>query len=111
MMEKGEVYFKGEPAGELIKTEAGEYIFRYREEYFLNPAKKAISLTLPKTQREYKSKFLFPLFFNMLSEGVNKKIQCRQLKIDEEDYFHLLLETTQIDTIGAVNIKPVRADG
>lgn len=106
-MEKGEVYFKGEPAGELIKTDEGEYIFRYHNAYFMNPDKKAISLTLPKSKQEYKSSVLFPFFFNLLSEGVNKQIQCRQLRIDENDYFRLLLETAQVDTIGAVTLKPI----
>jgi HipA-like protein len=43
----------------------------------------------------------------MLSEGANKKLQCRQLKIDENDYFGLLLATATHDTIGAVTVKPV----
>lgn len=104
---KGEVYYKGEAAGEIFKTSDGEYIFRYYDAYFSNPGKKAISLTLPKNRQEYRSRFLFPFFFNMLSEGVNKQLQCRQLRIDENDYFRLLLETTGVDTIGAVTIKPI----
>jgi HipA-like protein len=107
MILKGEVHYKGEPAGEIMKTQEGEYIFRYYDTYFSNPAKKAISLTLPKRQKEYRSKFLFPFFFNMLSEGVNKQLQCRQLRIDENDYFRLLLATSGVDTIGAVTIKPL----
>ena len=43
----------------------------------------------------------------MLSEGVNKKIQTTQLKIDEDDNFGLLLATAQYDTIGAITVKPV----
>ena len=42
----------------------------------------------------------------MLSEGVNKKLQCTQLKIDEEDNFGLLAATAQYDTIGAVTVHP-----
>ena len=41
----------------------------------------------------------------MLSEGVNKKLQCRQLKIDENDFFNLLLETGNKEVIGAVYVK------
>jgi len=43
----------------------------------------------------------------MLSEGVNRKLQCRQLKIDEKDYFGLLMETAKFDTIGAITLKPI----
>ena len=42
----------------------------------------------------------------MLSEGVNRKLQCRQLQIDENDYFGLLLATGGTETIGAVSVKP-----
>jgi serine/threonine-protein kinase HipA len=43
----------------------------------------------------------------MLSEGVNRKLQCRTLKIDEADDFGLLEATAQYDTIGAVTVKPM----
>jgi serine/threonine-protein kinase HipA len=43
----------------------------------------------------------------MLSEGANRKLQSRQLKIDEKDYFGLLMETARYDTIGAITLKPV----
>ena len=43
----------------------------------------------------------------MLSEGVNKRLQSIQLKIDEEDYFGLLMATAQYDTIGAISVKPI----
>jgi len=52
--------------------------------------------------------FLFPFFSNMLSEGVNRKLQSTQLRIDEQDSFGLLLATAQSDTIGAITIKPVQ---
>lgn len=66
-------------------------------------------MTLPKTKQEYRSEYLFPFFFNMLSEGVNKKLQTTQLKIDEEDNFGLLIATAQYDTIGAITVKPIVA--
>jgi len=106
-MRKAEVYRNGNLAGELIQMNKNSYIFRYNDPYFFNDSFPAISLTLPKNQQEYKSDHLFSFFFNMLSEGVNRKLQCRQLKIDETDYFGLLLETAKYDTIGAITIKPV----
>jgi serine/threonine-protein kinase HipA len=41
----------------------------------------------------------------MLAEGVNKKLQCRQLQIDENDYFSLLTKTACEDTIGCITVK------
>lgn len=73
----------------------------------MDDKKPAISLTLPKSQKEYRSEFLFPFFFNMLSEGANRKLQCIQLRIDEEDHFGLLAATAQYDTIGAITVKPI----
>jgi len=102
-----EIYRNGILAGFLIEENRKHYIFKYDENYFRDNSKPAISLTLPKTQSEYKSEFLFPFFFNMLSEGVNRKLQSIQLKIDEEDNFGLLAATAQYDTIGAVTVKPI----
>jgi serine/threonine-protein kinase HipA len=106
-MRKVEVYRNGILAGFLAEEDRRNYVFRYDDNYFADSAKPAISLTLPKTIQEYKSEFLFPFFYNMLSEGVNRKLQSTQLKIDEEDNFGLLTATAQYDTIGAVTIKPL----
>lgn len=103
-MRFAQVYRHHELAGTLTETE-GEYIFRYEDAYFFDPSKKPISLTLPKTQQEYRSNIFFPFFFNMLSEGINKKLQCRQLQIDEQDYFSLLVHTAGEDTIGCITVK------
>lgn len=104
-MRKVEVYRNNTLAGELIQENSKSYIFKYNDAYLANNSLPAISLTLPKDQQEYKSTFLFPFFFNMLSEGVNRKLQSRQLKIDEKDFFGLLMETAKYDTIGAITLK------
>ena len=106
-MRKIEVYRNGILAGFLTEEDRKNYLFKYEDNYFADSTKPAISLTLPKTQQEYKSEFLFPFFYNMLSEGVNRKLQSTQLKIDEEDNFGLLTATAQYDTIGAITIKPL----
>jgi HipA-like protein len=106
MAREGIVFVNDEAAGN-ISYQDGQYIFKYSDDYFNNAQKKAISVTLPKTQQEYQSKTLFPFFFNMLSEGVNRNLQCRQLQIDENDYFGLLLATGGIETIGAVSVKSI----
>src|SRR5258708_34442406 len=104
-MKEAIVYRNQEPAGRLSQTDSGGYIFRYEDTYFQNPLKKSVSLTLSKKIQEYKSDTLFPFFSNMLSEGVNRRLQCRQLQIDENDDFSLLLATAETDTIGAFTIK------
>jgi HipA-like protein len=102
-----EIYRNGTLAGTLTEVNRQHYVFMYDDNYFNDPDKPAISLTLPKKQKEYSSEFLFPFFFNMLSEGVNRKLQCTQLKIDEDDNFGLLAVTAQHDTIGAVTVNPI----
>lgn len=102
-----EVYRNGLLAGILTEETRQHYVFRYDDAYFKDTAQPAISLTLPKNQKEYISEVLFPFFFNMLSEGVNRKLQSTRLRIDEEDSFGLLMATAQYDTIGAITVKPI----
>ena len=104
-----EIYRNGTLAGTLTEENRQHFVFRYDDNYFSDANKPAISLTMPKTQKKYSSEFLFPFFFNMLSEGVNRKLQSTQLRIDEEDNFGLLMATAQYDTIGAVTVKPTAA--
>lgn len=104
-----EIYRNGTLAGTLTEENRQHYVFRYDDKYFNDTSKPPISLTLPKAQKEYRSNFLFPFFFNMQSEGVNRKLQSTQLRIDEEDNFGLLAATAQYDTIGAVTVKPIMA--
>jgi serine/threonine-protein kinase HipA len=106
-MRKAEIYRNGILAGILTKTDRGGYVFTYDTLYFYDVTKPGISLTLPKNQLEYTSEHLFPFFFNMLSEGTNRAIQSKQLKIDENDFFGLLLATARYDTIGAITIKEI----
>jgi HipA-like protein len=102
-----EIYRNGILAGTLTEENRHRYVFSYDNNYFNDASRPGISLTLPKTQKEYSSEFLFPVFFNMLSEGVNRKLQSTQLRIYEEDHFGLLAATAQYDTIGAITVKPM----
>ena len=106
-MRSAKVYMKGIVAGTLTENDNGSYSFEYESEYFANTLMPEVSLTLPKTEIKFTSDYLFPFFFSLLSEGANKEAQCRLLKIDEKDYFGLLLATTSHDTIGAVTLKPI----
>ena len=103
---KGIVYNNGIKAGIIEKDVNGYYIFRYDDAYLNNNDTPPVSLTLPKTQQEYRSTLLFPFFYGLLSEGINKDIQCRLYKIDENDDFTRLLLTARYDTIGAITVKP-----
>jgi len=107
MVDKFLVFINDDLAGYLTKADNG-FIFRYDDVYYQDQRKKPISVTFPKTQQEYKSSYLFPFFFNMLSEGTNRRLQCRQLQIDENDYFGLLQATCNNETIGAVTVRPIK---
>ena len=106
-MRRAEVYRNGILSGILSETDGGSYRFIYDPEYFNDTSKPGISLTLPKKQITYNSDHLFPFFYNMISEGANRILQSKHLKIDEEDFFGLLLATAQYDTIGAITVKQI----
>ena len=107
-MRKAEVYSNGTLAGILTETDEGKYIFRYDDLYLVDTKCRSISLSFPKSSKEFVSDFLFPFFYNMLSEGANKAVQCNTLKIDENDDFGLLLATAKYDTIEAITIKELK---
>ena len=79
-MRQCEVYLHDIRAGLLTEEDNGEYIFVYE----------------PSS-----------VFFNMLSEGENRRIQSRLLHIDSSDDFGILLATAQNDTVGAITVKPI----
>ncbi len=106
-MRKANVYRNGILAGTLTEENRNAYVFVYDDNYFANSENPSISLTLPKTQKSYKSEYLFPFFYNMLSEGANKKLQSRVLRIDEKDHFGFLIKTAYFETIGAVTVKEI----
>lgn len=106
-MRKAEVYRNGVFAGTLTEENRNRFIFKYDDAYFKDEKQPAISLTISKSKQQHHSKYLFPFFFNMLSEGMNRKLQSIQLKIDKKDNFGLLLATARFDTIGAITIKPI----
>lgn len=109
-MRQMEIYRNGTFAGILTEVNRQHFVFKYDDIYFNNINEPAISLTLPKSQKEHRSEVLFPFFFNMLSEGVNRKLQSTQLRIDENDSFGLLMATAQYDTIGAITVKPMETE-
>ena len=103
-MRQAKVLYKDEEAGVLTQNDDGTFMFRYHDAWMANHKKTGLSLGLPKTEQEYHSKFLFPFFYNMLPEGSNKQIVCKYNRIDEEDYFGLLITIAKHDSIGAVRV-------
>ena len=103
-MTKGTVYFRDIVAGVLEKDATG-YRFQYDPLYLADQSLPAISATFPKTKPEYRSAHLFPFFYGLLAEGSQKDRQCRELRIDENDHFTRLLETSAYGAIGAVYVK------
>lgn len=104
-MRQCEVYVHGIRAGILIENNKGEFEFTYDKTYLSEKKNPPVSLTLPLREERYHSPYLFPFFFNMLSEGENRQMQSQLLHIDPEDDFGILLATAQCDTIGAVTVK------
>jgi HipA-like protein len=103
-MRKAKILYKNQEAGMLIQHDNGSFTFKYDNSWISDETKPAISLTLPKSQQEYHSDFLFPFFYNMLPEGSNKQIVCKLNRLDLNDYFGLLLTTAKNDTIGAIKV-------
>ncbi len=109
-MKQLEVYFNDIKAGILSEQHPGTgYSFQYDEEY-LKSAMPPISATLPKKVTAYSSEHLFPFFSNMLPEGANRRVICRVLKIDENDFFGLLETMADRDFIRAVNVRRIKND-
>jgi len=93
-------------AGTLVYDEE-KYIFTYDEKFFSDKDTTSISLTLPKQKEPFISKTLHPFFSGLLSEGSLKELQCKKLKIDENDELKRLILTAKDDTIGTVTIGEI----
>jgi len=106
-MRQARVLYKGEVTGILIQHDDGTFSFRYADEWMKDSAKPPISLTIPKSNEEYRSEYLFPFFFHLLPEGTNREAVSSNLRIDRTDDFSLLLNTARFDTIGAVTIEKI----
>ncbi|SFE97963.1 serine/threonine-protein kinase HipA [Chitinophaga sp. CF118] len=106
-MQRGAVYYNEMLAGILEKHGPEDYRFIYDDNYKGNSTMPSISVTLPKLEKVHRSRQLFSFFAGLLSEGINKSIQCRLMRIDEEDDFTRLLKTAGEDTIGAITVKEI----
>ncbi len=104
-MRQATIYSNQIIVGTLTETDDGKYIFQYADSFLADSLSRAISPSFPKRQEAFTCDELFPFFYNILSEGANKAVQCATLKIDENDAFGLLLATAGNDTIGAITVR------
>ncbi len=103
-MRKAKIVYKEKEAGVLTHHDDGSFTFCYHDFWIPDIHNHGISLTFPKENREFHSKYLFPFFYNMLPEGSNKQRVCKHNRIDLDDYFGLLMITAKYDSIGAVRV-------
>ncbi len=99
------VYVKGVEAGVLARFKDGEYEFRYTRQY-RESDRPSVAFSISKKRPVHRSKVLFPFFYGLLAEGEQKKMQCRTMRIDENDHFTRLAETCREGVIGAVYVLP-----
>ncbi|MVM40608.1 phosphatidylinositol kinase [Spirosoma sp. HMF3257] len=105
MNRKAEVLLDDNRAGYIAETDEG-YEFGYSPDFLAQPNAQSISLTLPLTDKPYKSTILFPFFDGLIPEGWLLDIAERNWKLHTNDRFGLLLACCQ-DCIGAVSIIPI----
>jgi serine/threonine-protein kinase HipA len=106
-LRRAEVICDGLAAGILEEVAEG-FRFTYLKQYLnQNSRSSPVSLTLPLRAESYKSPSLFAFFYGLIPEGSMREILCRRQKIDEKDYFGILLVSTQEDTIGNILIRPL----
>lgn len=103
-MRAARVFFKDEEAGTLTQLDDGSFMFRYHEEWVMDPEKQSISPTMPREGRVFYSDHLFPFFYSLLPEGSNRQLACALNGIDKADYFGLLMAMVRYDSIGAVRV-------
>lgn len=108
-MKKALIQYKGKDAGILLETDEG-YEFRYDKVYLSRAEAEPVSLTLPLTEKSYKSPILFPFFDGLIPEGWLLDVALRNTDISELDRFSLLLLCCK-DCIGAVSVIPIKEDG
>ena len=103
-LRKARVFYKNELAGYITETREG-YTFQYDHEFL----KKNIPISMSLLPREepYYSKELFPFFKGLLPEGWYLNIVSATQKVDNKDFFGLLLASTSGDTIGAVTVRMI----
>ena len=102
-MKQAKVFFQENFAGILTEDENG-YTFTYNVDYLQKKDAKAVSLTLPLSEKPYNSQVLFPFFDGLIPEGWLLDIAVQSWKINSRDRMSLLLACCK-DCIGAVQVR------
>lgn len=95
-------------AGVLCENDSG-YEFRYDAYYLTSDKAKAVSLTLPLSERPYQNGVLFPFFDGLIPEGWLLDVALRNTDISILDRMSLLLLCCK-DCIGAVSVVPIEEE-
>jgi serine/threonine-protein kinase HipA len=101
-MRAAKIFFGDTFAGKLVEDEEG-YTFNYDADYLNIQGADPVSLTLPLSDKPYKSQVLFSFFDGLIPEGWLLEIAERNWKLDERDRMGLLLACCR-DCIGAVSV-------
>src|SRR5690606_11873199 len=109
MSRKAKIFYQNQLAGYLEEGDAG-YTLWYDQQYLDSSDPKAVSLTLPLTEVIYHSNVLFPFFDGLIPEGWLLEIGEKHWKLNPRDRFELLINLCR-DTIGAVSVYPMEAEG
>ena len=104
-MRKANVYFKDLLAGVLSEEEDG-YRFVYDDSYRNGDHAHSVSLTLPVSKKEFRSKTMFPFFDGLIPEGWLLDVTVKNWKLNPSDRMGLLLACCR-DCIGAVSISQI----
>lgn len=107
-MKQASIYVNSKLAGILTEDDEG-YEFRYDSDYLNSDDAVAISLTLPLTDKKFRSTVLFPFFDGLIPEGWLLDIAEKSWKISARDRFSLLLACCK-DCIGNVSVVPLKEE-
>ncbi len=86
-MRQAEIYSDSVLAGVLTETDEGTYRFRYDDAFLADDKQTAISLSFPKSGKEFASETLFPFFYNMLNTE-NRRRGCVRIIVGDGTYRH-----------------------
>ncbi|WP_288146694.1 HipA N-terminal domain-containing protein [Xylanibacter rodentium] len=104
-MKQAQIYVGMNLAGVLTEDDMG-YEFKYDSEYLQSDKAEAVSLTMPLSEKSYRSNVLFPFFDGLIPEGWLLDIAEQSWKISARDRFSLLLACCK-DCIGNVSVIPL----
>lgn len=100
-----DVYLEQQIIGHLIQDDGGQMVFDYDPAWLDNPARFAISRSLPLRSERFTQKECRGFFGGILPEEDNRKVIARILKISEKNDF-AMLERIGGECAGALTFVP-----